>query len=106
MKAVLCLLLVAGLLAASAQGLKDCPPKAGFITMSNINWNNAGGLKEGREGGSEAEAAAKAEAFCRQDKRCYAFNDAAYWMLQPPTYFAGFYAYEDMCTYVKAGKKH
>uniref|UniRef100_A0A383VCI3 Uncharacterized protein n=1 Tax=Tetradesmus obliquus TaxID=3088 RepID=A0A383VCI3_TETOB len=101
---VLCLLLVAGLLAASAQA-HDCPAKAGFITMTDINWNNAGGLKEGREGGSEAEAAAKAEAFCRKNRKCFAFNDAAYWMLEPPATFAGFYPYDgELCTYMKIKK--
>jgi hypothetical protein len=69
--------------------------------MSSINWDNKGGLPEGRE-----SSAAAAEAFCNQSKHCYAFNDAAYWMLTPPATFAGFFPYESLCTYVKNSKKH
>jgi hypothetical protein len=77
----------------------DCPAKAGYTTMSSINWDNTGGLREGR-----ADSAAAAEAFCNQNKHCSAFNDSAYWMLTPPASFASFYPYQSLCTYLKNGK--
>jgi hypothetical protein len=80
----------------------DCPSKAGYITMASINWSTAGNvIREGQE-----STAAAAEAFCNSNKHCYAWNDYGFWMLTPPPNFAGFYAYEELCTYMKAGKKH
>jgi hypothetical protein len=64
--------------------------------MAGVNWNNNGGLPEGA-----ADSAEAARELCDANERCYAWNDAGYWLMVPSADFEGFYPYPGLCTYVK-----
>ncbi|KAG2428015.1 hypothetical protein HXX76_012001 [Chlamydomonas incerta] len=71
-----------------------CPPKAGYTVLWDTNWD---GLPTSTSG---QLSPADAEALCNSDASCTHWNSFGYYLLGG---VRGYFTYDGLCTYVKAG---